>query len=206
MNKPLPQTIWDFMGIPFRLVLFDQAWLPKLGWTTLEDERLDAVFPQLKGRVLDIGAGTNTLIKRYGKGVGVDVHDWGGGAVVVDDTSKLPFDDAEFDTVSFIACLNHIPYRQSALNEARRVLRADGRLVITMINPILGDIGHAVWWYSEDKHRGGMKEGEVGGMWTKEIVQLCRNAGFRLVLHRTFVYAMNNLYVFEVDDGKSTGR
>ena len=31
-----------------------------------------------------------------------------------------------------------------------------------MINPILGYIGHELWWYSEDKHRGGMEEGEVG--------------------------------------------
>lgn len=204
MNKTTSQAIWDFMGIPFRLVLFDQTWLPRLGWTTLEDERLDAVLPHLRGRVLDIGAGPNTLIKRYGNGVGVDVYDWGGGALVVDDTSKLPFGDGEFDTVTFIACLNHIPYRQEALKEARRLLKSDGRLIITMINPILGDIGHAVWWYSEDKHRGGMQEGEVGGMWTRQIIDMCENAGFRMTVRRRFVYQMNNLYVFEVAESPAS--
>src|SRR5262245_45100549 len=100
--------LWDFVGIPFRLVLFDQKWLPHLGWTTLEEERLEAVFPYVRGRLLDIGAGANTLVKRYGNGVGVDVHDWGGGALVVQDSSKLAFSDGEFDTVTLIACLNHI--------------------------------------------------------------------------------------------------
>src|SRR5262245_11442799 len=86
LQKPLLRSIWDFIGIPFRMVLFDQAWLPRFGWTTLEEERLDVVLPRLRGRVLDVGAGTNTLINGYGNGVGVDVHDWGGGALVVEDT------------------------------------------------------------------------------------------------------------------------
>jgi len=196
-KNPL-QAVWDFIGIPFRLVLFDQAWLPRFGWTTLEEERINAVLPHLRGRLLDIGAGPNTLVQRYGNGIGVDVVDWGGGVMVVEDTSRLPFEDESFDTITFIACLNHIPYREAALREARRLIKPDGRLIITMINPLLGDFGHAIWWYSEDKKRGGMKEGEVGGMWTSEIVQLCQAAGFRLTLHRRFVYGMNNLYLFEV--------
>jgi SAM-dependent methyltransferase len=174
-HRSFLQTTWDFVGIPFRLVLFDQKWLPRFRWTTLEDERLDAVMPYIRGRLLDIGAGPNTLVKRYGDGVGVDVVEWGGGAVLVEDTSALPFDDGSFDTVTLIACLNHIPYREAVLREARRLLRPEGRLIITMINPVLGDVGHAVWWYSEDKHRGGMKEGEVGGMWNGDIVRMCKN-------------------------------
>lgn len=199
VQKTLLQSVWDFIGIPFRLVLFDQAWLPRFGWTTLEEERLNAVLPYLRGRLLDIGAGPNTLVQRYGNGIGVDVVDWGGGVMVVEDTSRLPFESESFDTITFIACLNHIPYREAALREARRLIRPNGRLIITMINPLLGDFGHAIWWYSEDKKRGGMKEGEVGGMWTSEIVQLCRAAGFRLALHRRFVYGMNNLYIFDAE-------
>ncbi|MEM4724454.1 MAG: methyltransferase domain-containing protein, partial [Candidatus Hadarchaeum sp.] len=176
--------------------LFDQAWLPRLGWTTLEEERLNAVFPYLDGRVLDIGAGPNTLIKRYQNGIGVDVYDWGGGALVVENTATLPFPDASFETITFIACLNHIPNRQEVLYEARRLIKPYGRLIITMINPILGGIGHAIWWYSEDKQRGGMKEGEVGGLWTHDIVQMCHEAGFTLQLHKRFLLGMNNLYLF----------
>jgi SAM-dependent methyltransferase len=198
-KKSLGQVVWDFIGIPFRLVLFDQEWLPRFGWTTLDEERLGAVFPYIRGRLLDIGAGPNSLVRLYGSGVGVDVFDWGGGVTVVEDTSKLPFEDASFDTITYIACLNHIPYRDAALAESHRLIKPDGNLIITMIDPILGDIGHAIWWYSEDKKRGGMKEGERGGLWTSEIVRLCANAGFSLKEHRRFVYGMNHLYIFTPD-------
>jgi SAM-dependent methyltransferase len=201
MLKTPAQVVWDAIGIPFRLVLFKQEWLPALGWTTLEEERLDSVMPWIQGRLLDVGAGHNTLVRRYGNGVGVDVFEWGGGALVVPDTAVLPFSNASFDTVTFVACLNHIPNRQSAVVEARRLLRPGGRLIVTMIDPILGGVGHAIWWYSEDKLRGGMKPGERGGLWSKDVIGMCSRAGFRLVHRERFVYWMNNLYVFEVEAG-----
>ena len=196
-QKTLFQIVWDFVGIPFRLILFDQQWLPRFGWTTLDDERLNAVYPYIQGRLLDIGAGPNVLVKRYGNGVGVDVHDWGGGALVVENSAHLPFDNQSFGTITLIACLNHIPNRQDVLYEAKRLLKPDGQIIITMINPLLGDVGHWLWWYGEDKHRGGMKDGETGGLWSHELIAMCQAAGFALHLHRRFVYKMNNLYVFK---------
>lgn len=195
-KKNLLQSLWDLIGIPFRFVLFDQKWLPRFGWTTLEEERIQKVLPFISGYLLDIGAGPNTLVKRYGNGVGVDVFDWGGDALVVQDTSDLPFEDQSFDIITFIACLNHIPNRLEVLREARRLLKPDGKVIITMINPILGNIGHAIWWYSEDKERGGMKEGELGGMWTKDIVVLLREARFQLTEHRRFQFGLNHIYIF----------
>lgn len=195
--KSIGQKLWDGVGLPLRLAILPQSALPHIGWTTLEEERLAAVAPYLRGRVLDVGAGTNTLARLYGNAIGVDVHDWGGGATVIDDAAHLPFADGSFDTITFVACLNHIPNRGDALIEARRLLRPGGRVVITMINPILGGIGHVIWWDSEDKHRGGMGPGEVGGMWTSDIVALCRAAGLDMVEHRRFVYWMNHVYVFE---------
>jgi len=196
-KKTFLQAVWDFIGIPFRLVLLDQKLLPRFGWTTLEDERINSVLPCLEGEVLDIGSGPNMLIRRYGKGIGVDVFDWGGGTEVVEDTASLPFDNESFDTVTFIASLNHIPNREGVLREAARVVRPGGKLIVTMINPILGGIGHVIWYYSEDKHRGGMKEGEVGGLWTKDILKMCGSAGFSLIRHSRFVYGLNNIYIFE---------
>ena len=128
----------------------------------------------------------------------MDVFDWGGGTMVVEDTSDLPFETQSFDTITFVACLNHIPYRDKAIREAYRLLKPNGQVVMTMINPLLGAIGHAIWWYSEDKRRGGMQEGEVGGMSTRHIVALFDQAGFDLHLHRRFCYKMNHLYVFKM--------
>ena len=197
MQKSFAQVTWDFVGIPFRLVVFDQAWLPRFGLTTLEKERLSQVLPHVSGKLLDIGSGMNTLVRLYGDGIGVDVYDWGNGTTVVEDTSRLPFECGSFDTVTCIASLNHIPNRQDVLREIRRLLNPDGKLIITMINPLLGDIGHKLWWYDEHHERGGMEEGEVGGLWKQDVVEMCGAAGFNLCLHRKFVYGMNNLYIFK---------
>ena len=93
MKKSFFQSIWDFIGIPFRFVLFDQKWLPRFGWTTLEDERYNAVLPFIKGKLLDIGAGPNSLVKKYGNGVGVDVLNGVVGHWWYKDTAHLPFED-----------------------------------------------------------------------------------------------------------------
>jgi SAM-dependent methyltransferase len=197
-KKSIIQSIWDFIGIPFRFVLFDQIWLHRFKWTTLEDERINTVVPHIRGYLLDIGAGPNTLVKRYGNGIGVDICDWGGNALIVEDTSQLPFSDQSFDTVTIIASLNHIPNRKSVLHEILRVIKSDGQLIITMINPVLGEIGHGIWWYSEDKKRGGMATGEVGGIWTHDLIQMCSEEEFYLHLHRRFTFGMNNLYIFKI--------
>lgn len=186
---------WDIVGLPFRFVAFPDDWNRRLGWSSLEEERLRAVLPQISGRLLDIGAGRNTLCRLYGENsVGVDVFDFGGGATIVKDTRRLPFPDASFDTVSFVACLNHIPYRLESLHEAHRLLRPGGKIVATMINRALGEIGHRIWWYSEDKERG-MLEGETGGLDVSEMWQLLEEAGFVESTLTRFCYGLNGLFV-----------
>jgi ubiquinone/menaquinone biosynthesis C-methylase UbiE len=195
--KGIFKSVWDFVGFPIRVGLFGRDWLPRFGWTTLEEERLAAVLPHIRGRLLDIAAGANKLVNRYSDGVGVDIHDWGGGVLVVDDTSRLPFPDQSFSTITIVAALNHILYRQAVLREARRLIEPDGQLIITMINPVFGWIGHKfIWWYGEHKQRGGMQEGEKDGLWTGQVVADCRKAGFELAVHSKFVCGMNNLYIF----------
>ena len=115
-------------------------------------------------------------------------------AMVFDE--ELPLPDSAIDRILLVHLLEHSENPRETLKEAWRVLAPGGRVVMTMINPLLGDIGHAIWWYSEDKQRGGMLPGEVGGMWTRDIVALCAAVGLRLETHRRFVYGMNHLYVF----------
>lgn len=165
----------------------------RLGFTSLQAERLGAVLPEIRGRLLDIGAGDNTLARIYGNGEGVDVYDFGGGSMIVEDTRNLPFEDETFDTVTFMACLNHIPYRQEVLCEAFRLLKPGGKVVATMISPLLGTVGHAIWWYSEEKERG-TAEGEVMGISHNDMMHLLSEAGFRGIKRTTFLYGMNRLY------------
>jgi SAM-dependent methyltransferase len=206
-RKDLLQSVWDLIGAPLRMVLLPDAQNERLHLTSFRAERYAAVLPELRGRVLDVGAGDNALIRLYRKqrggagnddaaerSVGVDVVDWGADTQLVPSSDRLPFEDASFDTVCFVACLNHIPERLGALKEAHRVLRPGGRVVATMIGRLIGDVGHAIWWYSEDKHRD-VAEGEVMGIDSKEMLRLLDQAGFRQVATRRFVYGLNYLYL-----------
>jgi SAM-dependent methyltransferase len=169
----------------------------RLGVTSINAERIDYALGFVRGRLLDVGCGRNHLVSKYGGfAVGVDVFDWSAGAMILRDTSQLPFLDRSFDTVTVLAALNHIPNRVDVLREVGRVLRDDGRLVMTMIPPVLSTIGHKVlWWHGEDWARG-MEDGEVYGFTTQQLAQIAAAAGFELIEHRRFLYQLNNLYIF----------
>jgi SAM-dependent methyltransferase len=163
----------------------------------LRDWRIRAVLPHVTGRLLDIGCHENHLVRSYRlSGVGVDVHPWTNVDVVVEDTSKLPFADGEFGTVSVVASLNHIPNRADVLREARRVLQPDGRLIVTMIPPRVSAVWHFLRRASDDDlTERGMKPGEVYGLTPREVRQLITDAGFDVVLERPFMFGVNRLTV-----------
>ncbi len=164
----------------------------------LEQKRIARVLPHVRGELLDLGCGPNNLVKEYGRGIGVDVFDWGGGGLVVEDTSKLPFGSGRFGTVAIIAALNHIPNRREVLKECQRVLQDGGRLVVTMIPPVISKVWHKLRspWDSDQKIRG-MKEGELYGIGKWPLVALVEGEGFKLRAHRRFMLFVNSLYVFE---------
>lgn len=206
-RKSALQSTWDLFGAPLRLMLLPDSQNERLHLTSLRAERYAAVLPQLRGRILDVGAGDNALIRLYRKtrqrpedieaattSIGVDVVDWGGDTLKISSSDNLPFASESFDTVCFIACINHIPERIGALKEAYRVLKPGGAVVATMIGRLVGDIGHAIWWYSEDKHRD-IAEGEVMGIDSDEMLHLFNQAGFTRVTVKRFVYRMNYLFV-----------
>lgn len=204
--KSFVQHAYDFLGAPLRMMLLPDESNERLHLTSLRGERFAAVLSILKGRVLDVGAGDNALLRLYRRhasaeqaaaarnSVGLDVVDWGADCVVVPNCSVVPFPDASFDTVTFIACLNHIPERKEALQEARRVLKPGGQLIITMINHLIGTVGHKLWWYSEEKHRE-MHVEELMGIDPRDVKELIEAAGFPEVQHRRFLYWMNSLYI-----------
>ena len=162
----------------------------------LAERRRQVVLAHVRGKVLDIGCGANRLVRQYGNGVGVDVYDWGDVDLVVADTARLPFADRSFDCVTFLACLNHIPNRQEVLREAYRLLKDDGRLLITMIPPLLSRVWHKlVAQWDEDQAERGMKPGEVWGLRPGEIRSLLQGAGFTLVGTEAFVFRLNKLYI-----------
>jgi len=160
--------------------------------------RIQAVLPFVRGRLLDIGCGMNKLTKAYGNGVGVDVHDWGSVDYVVESSAEIPFDDASFDTVTIIAALNHIPNREDVLTECGRLLKADGRMIVTMITPRISAVWHLLRrpWDADQRERG-MARGEIFGFTSQQMVELARSHGFTLLERKRFMLWMNSIYVFQ---------
>jgi SAM-dependent methyltransferase len=159
--------------------------------------RVAAVLPHVNGRLLDIGCGSNALVLRYANGVGIDVHPWPGADVIVRDTAALEWAPESFDTVTIIAALNHIPNRAAVLSECRRILRPEGRVVITMLTPRISRIWH--WlrapWDADQRDRG-MQPGEVYGFTSARVRAMFERAGFTLLARRRFMLGLNCVYVF----------
>ena len=166
--------------------------------------RIAAVMPHLRGRVLDLGCGTNDLLKQYrqvhadrpgaAESVGLDVFDWPGADRLITDAADLPYDNGSFDTVTIVAALNHIPNRLEALRECRRVVKEEGRLVLTMLPPRLSRVWHTIRkpWDADQTERG-MQPGEVYGLSRTQIDRLLAQAGFEPDRHVRFMGGLNLL-------------
>ena len=150
------------------------------------------------GRVLELGSGDGDLLASLGseQAIGVDVHQWGEVDIVVDDSAALPFPDSTFDTITIIAALNHIPNRTDVLEEARRVLREEGAIILTMIPPHISALWHLARkrWDIDQKERG-MKEGEVYGLTRRSIRRALNEAGLRVSHEGRFMLGINYLVI-----------
>jgi SAM-dependent methyltransferase len=103
-----------------------------------------------------------------------------------------------FDTVTMLACLNHIPAskRAQVLQEAKRVLKDDGRLLITMINPFVGFFAHKIRHrHDPDQLERGMREEEEYGLRTAVVERLLVTNGFRIIETVPFVFRLNRVYI-----------
>jgi len=194
LRRPL-LSIADLLFLPVRIILRPDH-VRRWHLTPIEDDRLYAVLRHTRGALLDVGCGGNRLVRQHGRGVGVDVYPWTGIDVLAD-AARLPFANRGFDTVTILASLNHFPERQQSLREARRVLVDDGQILITMINPVVGYIGHNYLhgWRGADFQERGMGQDEVWGLWSRELHLLLEQAGLELVKRCPFVYGLNNLYI-----------
>jgi SAM-dependent methyltransferase len=139
------------------------------------------------------------LIRKYretgGSGIGVDVFQWENMDLVVENSADLPFEDESFDTISFVACLNHIPNRQEVLREGCRLLKRDGQMVITNLNPACSRIWHKVAYWDPDLAHRGMHKGEVFGFSDQEFRILMRKVGLKIIKKRYFNWGTNALYI-----------
>jgi ubiquinone/menaquinone biosynthesis C-methylase UbiE len=206
------QIIIDFIFFPLRaLTLFEND---RWGLSSLRTERYDYVSSEVRGKCLDVGCGRNNrFIKEFVKqnGVGVDVYKYEGLSKVniIKDPTKLPFKNDEFGTVTLIANINHIPMsiRKDELKDIYRVLKKNGRIVVTMGNPLAEILVHRlVWFYDRflktkvdvDSQRG-MEDGEEFFLTDEYIIKILSEIGFRNIIKKYFgtQWGLNHLFVGE---------
>lgn len=123
--------------------------LPRLTDFAMRGDEIDAlrarVVGQARGRVLEVGFGTGLNARHYGKDVDLTVIDDNAGMVALATKrlqkakltaqhqtlsgESLPFADDSFDTVVVTFTLCSIADVSRALQEMKRVLKPDGRLL-----------------------------------------------------------------------------
>ena len=193
---PAYKTILSRAAFPLLCLLSREQSL-KLGLTPIDDERVIMALKNSNGYVLDIGCGANNFVRSYGNGIGVDVVAWKGCDKVISDAAKLPFEPNTFDTVSYLACLNHIPNRDDSARDAYRVLKPNGRVIVTMITPHLGAFIHWLRFRNDPDHKERHIDHshELLGMTAAHVRQILLNAGFTNIRRKRFAYGLNSIYI-----------
>jgi SAM-dependent methyltransferase len=209
-QRKVAASILDLITFPVRAVtLFHED---RWGLSCLASERFGYVAREVQGYCLDVGCGYhNRFVSEWlaGNGKGIDVYQYEGISddQIVTDMSHFPFPDAFFDSVTFIANLNHVPesMRDQELSEAYRCLRPGGNVIVTMGNPLAEITVHKVVALYDrffgahvdiDTERG-MGEEEAYYLFDSEITTRLQRAGFNGLVKKYFgtQWGLNHLWV-----------
>ncbi|MDP3990933.1 MAG: class I SAM-dependent methyltransferase [Candidatus Nealsonbacteria bacterium] len=209
MNKKTPslfKIIINALAFPIRVLFIPTE--GKLGLSSLKEERMRQVAKYCKGRVLDIGCGPgNVFIKEFigeEHGVGIDVFPYEGVVNIIEDMTKLPFEDSSFDTLTIIAAVHHIPKskRKVEFAEFIRVLRSGGLLIITEGEPITQFLVHK--WRKfffglqgklDVNSQRGMAKDEEYCMLKKELLSYLNKPPLKFIKRKRFAWGFSNVYI-----------
>lgn len=204
------QRIVDGLTFPLRAVTL--FYKDRLGMSSLASERYDYVAREVQGHTLDVGCGEynrfiDQVLKGNGKGIDVFPYDGLTSEHLVDNLDVFPFQTASFDSVTFIANINHVPRskRDIELAEAHRCLKPGGNIIVTMGNPVAEYLVHKVVYFYDkclgtkldhDNQRG-MHEEEAYFLTDGEIVSRLLGAGFINIRKKYFLtqWCLNHLFV-----------
>ncbi|WP_299245321.1 class I SAM-dependent methyltransferase [uncultured Brachyspira sp.] len=175
----------------------------------LRKYRINMVKPTIKKynncRLLDIGCGWEArLLKSIEDyieyGVGIDfkppelkTHKLS--TIKMKLEKKLPFEDESFDIVTMLAVLEHISYPEDILREINRVLKKDGRLILTVPSKMAKPILEFMAFKLRIIDRAEIEDHKK--YYNKNDIILCSEASnFILEKHRYFQFGCNNFACF----------
>lgn len=160
----------------------------------LQEKRISQVLPHVKGKLLDIGCGNNFLVQKYGNGKGVDIHKYHSSVIVIKNAAELPFNNASFDSITMIATLRYISNRIDTLKEIHRILKSDGKLIITDPEEHISKFWNRLRKKSEYYDRYKIKDKPLGFS-IKEITDMLNSTGFETIYLKKFFFNLNRLFI-----------
>lgn len=114
----------------------------------VENKRVHAVIRKLNARpehrILDAGCGNGNILSQLKNGErhGIDLSPFmagkaqerlaGAAKVIQGDAEHLPYPDAHFDRVIASSLFSHVLHPETVVSELKRVLKPDGRIVISV--------------------------------------------------------------------------
>ncbi len=162
-------------------------------WHTHKLSQVLKLLPENSKKVLDVGCSSGVLTAEIAKAlpkskvVGLDSYK---GAInfakkkyphiefITADANNLPFNRKAFDLVICTETLEHVTDPQKSLLEIKRVLKEDGKVIISM------DSGSALFklvWYFWTKTKGKVWEGAHLHEFNAKILDnLIKEAGFKI--------------------------
>ena len=162
----------------------------------LQKKRIEKVLPLVKGKLLDVGCGNNLLVRKYGNGSGVDIHQYHDSVIVIKNAAELPFENESYDTITLTASLHYISNRIEALKEMYRILKPGGQILITDPEKYMSKLWYRLRRKSEyyDQYK---TENKTYGFTIKEITNLLENASFKILTTKKFFFNLNRLIIAE---------
>jgi len=157
-----------------------EEWFEKHKFAYLSEiEALRKVIP--KGKGIEIGVGTGRFAEPLKIKIGIDpaenmlkIAESRGIKTFLGKAEALPFADEEFDFVLIVVTLCFVDDPEKAIEEARRVLKKGGRIIVGIIDRN-SKIGKS---YQEKKEKS--KFYRVAKFFTaEEVIELLKKHGFR---------------------------
>jgi len=131
---------------------------PSYVWRSGQERRLALIrrYVALEGRrILDVGCGIGTYVRRFRElsphAFGIDVsferlRDSALPGMVVGKGERLPFADGSFDVLVFNEVIEHVEDDRRTIEDALRVLRDGGSIVIYAPNRLYPFETHGIVW------------------------------------------------------------